>query len=111
MIINSTNILNAKAGQYEMSIFDFASMLSHLDVGGLCKRYYGGHKFESVIGNELIDFCPQRKMTWIYKELIKLEEVNELFEYGISITNPLDIDDWNSITFTKQGNKIVLEVY
>ena len=109
-----TKLTEQTGRQIEMSLIQFADALSHLEFWNLQKRFYSPMKdycaTEFIMPFHRVTIKP--KMTRVYKELLKLEDINEEFEYKLWIAETDDVDAVaHPITFTKDANIITVETY
>lgn len=109
-----TDLTQLSGQQIELSLIHFADILSRMEIWNLQKRYYDPRKdhlekkYHSVYGGVSI----KPKMTRLYKEFQKLEEINEDFEYLLWIAYPDDLDAHPcGITFTKAGQNIFVDIH
>lgn len=104
------NLFDLQGQQFELDIFHFADLLSRLEVWGLRHRYYESGLMDAVKpGTELlVGLSIKRPMIKIYKQLLKLEFLNDKREYVICIANPDTCDEWVSICFTRETPHIFL---
>lgn len=104
------NLFDLQGQQFELNIFHFADLLSRLEVWGLRHRYYESGLLNTVKpGTELlVGLSIKRPMIKFYKQLLKLEFLNDKREYVLNVCNPNDDEEILSIYFTRETPHIFL---
>ena len=113
----SIDLMNSVGQQIHMTITEFAEALSKGTVYGLVKRYYNAPTYTNVVLESLSDYEYHRQVWKADPEqlagyLQSLEEVNDEFEYIISYSpNQIDIEEYVSMSFTRQGDTVLVEIH
>lgn len=101
-------VWNLVGQQTTYTSYQFAEFLSHHEFWNLQKRDYETGLNHSLQDGLLGGVVTKGKMTKIHKELMKLEQINEVSEY---VLGTADIEDCFYITFTRDGNEFTFEVH
>ena len=113
----SIDLMNSVGQQIHMTITEFAEALSTGTVYGLVKRYYNASTYTNVVLESLSDYEYHRQVWKADPEqlagyLQSLEEVNDEFEYIIAYSpNQVEIEEYVSMSFTRQGDTILVEIH
>lgn len=110
------DLMKVGGQQINLTIAEFAKLLSKGWVFNSCIRYYTGSldlnyqlaadsdlKYHNAVYRPSVDD--------LVSFLNSLEEVNETFEYCLSYSDQIPIDKFVNMTYTKQADTILLEVY
>jgi hypothetical protein len=103
--------------QVELTITEFAEALSKGTVYGLSVRYYEApHSINLVLANDADH--QYHKAEWnpdavkLAEYIRSLEEVNDDFEYIIAYSpNQVEIEEYVSMSFTRQGDTVLVEIH
>lgn len=102
--------------QIELSINEFAEALSIGDVSGLCYSYYdhshhlNGKPTGTAEGDYHQGVC-KPKFTKLAKHVRGLPEVTSTFEFYIAWTPDWESDEFVDLSFTRQGDKVLVEIH
>lgn len=102
--------------QVELTINEFAEALSKGDVSGLCYSYYNhDHPLNGKpTANDKANYyhnVSKPSFTKLAKHLRSLPEVNSVFEFYVSWTPDWESDEIVDLTFTRQGDTILVEIH
>lgn len=112
--IANLHLSQLAGSQIEMTAIQFAEFISRHEVWNLCHRcYHTGKKFlpKRLWNNPLTSVAVCPKMTKVYKELMTLENINDKWEYAMSMGYPGSEDGWYNITFVREGNDFLVEFH
>jgi len=109
-----TDLTQLSGQQIELPIIHFADILSHKEIWNLQTRYYDpdmdhtAKEYHPIYGG----VAKRPNMIRLYKELQKLKEVNEHFEYMLWISDVNDEDERAyGLTFSKQGQMVLIDIH
>lgn len=111
------DLMNSVGRQIHMTITEFAEALSRGTVYGLVKRYYNASNYTNVVLESLSDYEYHRQVWKADLEqlagyLQSLEEVNDEFEYIIAYSpNQVEIEEYVSMSFIRQGDTVLVEIH
>lgn len=102
--------------QIELTINQFAEALSLGDVHGLCYSYYDhSHSLNGKpTDNKKENYyhgVSKPKFTRLAKHLRSLPEVNSTFEFYVGWTPDWESDEFIDLSFTRQGDNILVEIH
>lgn len=102
--------------QIELTVNQFAEALSLGEVWGLCYSYYDhNHPLNGNVTGPFkknyhqLTYKP--KFTKLAKHLRSLPEVNSKFEFYVAWSPNWESDDFFDISFTRQGDTILVEIH
>ena len=102
--------------QVELTINEFAEALSKGTVYGLSVRYYEApHSINLVLANDADH--QYHKAEWnpdavkLAEYIRSLEEVNDDFEYIIAYSPERLVEKYVSMSFTRQGDTVLVEIH
>lgn len=111
------DLMNSTGQQIQVTINEFAEALSKGTVYGLAKRYYNAPTYTNIVLESLSDYEYHRQV-WkadpkqLAGYLQSLEEVNDEFEYTIAYSpNRVEIEEYVSMSFTRQGDTVLVEIH
>ena len=112
----SIDLMNSVGQQIHMTITEFAEALSKGTVYGLVKRYYNAPTYTNVVLESLSDYEYHRQVWKADPEqlagyLQSLEEVNDEFEYIIAYSPERLVEKYVSMSFTRQGDTVLVEIH
>ena len=113
----SIDLMQSVGQQIHMTITEFAEALSKGTVYGLSVRYYEApHSINLVLANDADH--QYHKAEWnpdavkLAEYIRSLEEVNDDFEYIIDYSpNQVEIEEYVSMSFTRQGDTVLVEIH
>lgn len=102
--------------QIELTINQFAEALSTGEISGLCYSYYNhdhilNGKPTSNKEKNYYRGVFKPKFTKLAKHLRSLPEVNSTFEFYIAWTPDWESDELIDLSFTRQGDKVLVEIH
>lgn len=110
------DLMNSTGQQIHVTINEFAEALSKGDVSGLCYSYYNhDHPLNGKpTANDKANYyhsVSKPSFTKLAKHLRSLPEVNSVFEFYISWTPDWESDVIVDLTFTRQGDTVLVEIH
>lgn len=109
-----TDLTQLSGQQIELTLTHFADILSRMEIWSLQTRYYdpkmdhATKEYHPIYGGVV----KQPNMIRLYKELQKLKEVNERFEYMLGIGDVIDVGERAyGLTFSKQGQTVLIDIH
>jgi hypothetical protein len=107
-------LMDLGGSQIQMTSYQFAEFLSRYETWNLVQRcYHTGNVTlpESLSKSMLSGIMKRQKMTKIHKELMKLKDINDKWEYAMSVGYVESCEDWINITFVRDGKDFLVEFY
>lgn len=110
------DLINSTSQQIHVTINEFAEALSKGDVSGLCYSYYDhDHPLNGKpTANDKANYyrnVSKPSFTKLAKHLRSLPEVNSVFEFYVSWTPDWESDEIVDLTFTRQGDTVLVEIH
>ena len=113
----SIDLMQSAGQQLDMTITEFAQALATGTVYGLAVRFYEASHFTNSVLAEVSDH-QYHKAEWnpdavkLAEYIRSLEEVNDDFEYIIAYSpNQVEIEEYVSMSFTRQGDTVLVEIH
>ena len=110
------DLMNSTGQQIHMTITEFAEALSKGTVYGLAVRFYEvSHFTNSVLAD--VSGHQYHKAEWnpdavkLAEYIRSLEEVNDEFEYIIVYSPERLVEKYVSMSFTRQGDTVLVEIH
>lgn len=112
----SIDLMQSVGQQIHMTITEFAEALSLGEIWHMSHRAYDhNHDLsDTPTSEEAIDYydtIAHPNVDALIKHLKSLAEVNEVFEYQVSFSEHVDSENYVDITFTRQGDTVLVEIH
>lgn len=110
------DLMNSTGQQIHMTITEFAQALSKGTVYGLAVRFYEASHFTNSVLADVSDH-QYHKAEWnpdavkLADYIQSLDEVNDEFEYIIAYSPERLVEKYVSMSFTRQGDTVLVEIH
>lgn len=110
------DLMNSTGQQIHMTVTEFAEALSKGTVYGLAVRFYEASHFTNSVLADVSDH-QYHKAEWkpdavkLADYIQSLDEVNDEFEYIIAYSPERLVEKYVSMSFTRQGDTVLVEIH
>ncbi len=110
------DLMNSTGQQIHMTITEFAQALATGTVYGLAVRFYEASHFTNSVLADVSDH-QYHKAEWnpdavkLAEYIQSLDEVNDEFEYIIAYSPERLVEKYVSMSFTRQGDTVLVEIH